>query len=154
VLALLIAGLAACATAPAPQDQGAQPPPPTQPQPAAQKLTKGALERAAFRTFLARGPGYLFQLVSVEPVLDERGLSGYRVLAIDRNFSALDDVDLEPGDIVMAVNGQAFSDPEAFFALWQGLAEAAHLQVDIRRGQQLFSLTWELVDAAAAEVGE
>jgi hypothetical protein len=105
---------------------------------------EGRISRSALRTFVEQGPHSLFRAVALEPVLNGERFQGYRIAALAPEPTALRTSGLRVGDIVTAVNGTDVSNPDGFMRLWEGLAEAEALTVEIVRGGDSRTLGWAI----------
>jgi type II secretory pathway component PulC len=137
------AGLLACgAAAPPPErprvERRVEPRPPVVNSP-------GTIQRAALDDVLSRGPGAFLAKVSVEPNLVEGRFVGFRVTELhdETLFGA---VDLQPGDTILSVNGQAIERPEQAFEVWSALRVASELTVDVLRDGAPRQLRYPIVD--------
>lgn len=110
------------------------------------KRMGGEIERQDLVSFLDRGPAHLLRSVPVKPVMDGRALLGYEVQAFFPNQPTFQRVDIEPGDMIVAVNGTRIERPTHLFEVYEALRTAPRLQVDAIRGDTLRTLTWEIVD--------
>lgn len=105
----------------------------------------GTIARAALDEMLAQGPGAFLAKVTVEAELVEGRFVGYRVTEL-HDESLFRDVDLRPGDTIIAVNGQQIERPEQAFEVWSALRVASELTVDVRREGELRQLRYPIVD--------
>ena len=98
------------------------------------ELDGGVIPRSALAAETARGIGRFLQQVRVEPVLSHRQFVGWRLVTL---FPKRDDVrvqGLQVGDVVLRLNGQSIERPEEFKAVWDSLADARQLIVELERG--------------------
>jgi type II secretory pathway component PulC len=99
----------------------------------APELNGGVIPRAALKAELDRGIGRFLQQVRAEPVVSRGRFLGWRLMTL---FPSRGDVHVQaikPGDVVRRVNGQSIERPEDFKALWDGLATASQLALEIER---------------------
>jgi type II secretory pathway component PulC len=99
----------------------------------ATELNGGVIPRAALKAELDRGIGRFLQQVRAEPVISRGRFLGWRLMTL---FPSRGDVRVQaikPGDVVRRVNGQSVERPEDFKALWDSLATAPHLTLEIER---------------------
>ena len=61
--------------------------------------------------------------------------------------SPLAQVDVEPGDILLAVNGLSVSRPDQLMVVWDGLRTANQLVCDLRRGDSRLQLRFAIEPA-------
>ena len=109
------------------------------------EVDAGVIPRPALQAVLASGIGRFLQQVRAEPTLARGRFVGWRVLTL---FPGRPDVSvrvLRPGDTVTRVNGKAIERPEQFMKLWDSLASANELVLDIeregRRSRVRFAIT-------------
>lgn len=143
VLASISFALAACGGAPAPAPVVATAPPP--PPPTVVEVTAPVIQRAALDEVLDAGLGAFLGRVTTSPSLDNGRFVGFRVVEL-RDRSLFDGVDLQPGDVVVSVNGQAIERPEQAFAAWTGLRVASEIAVALVRDGTRRDLRIPIVD--------
>ena len=97
------------------------------------ELNAGVISRAALDAELASGIGRFLQQVKTTPNVVRGRFVGWRVLALFPNRSDIRVSVLRPGDTVTKNNGQSVERPEQFKALWDGMAKANELILDIQR---------------------
>jgi type II secretory pathway component PulC len=97
------------------------------------ELNAGVISRAVLQSELASGIGRFLQQVRAEPNVTRGRFVGWRVVSLFPNRSDIRVQVLRPGDTVMRVNGQSIERPEQFMALWEGMAKASELVLDIQR---------------------
>jgi type II secretory pathway component PulC len=147
-LALVLA-LGACGPRAQPRDPGRddldnQAEPAPEPEPAPIEVRRGGeISRAELDRVLDAGPGQFLQVVRVEPSFDGNRFLGWVILAFvppDR-FAG---VDLVPGDLVVAVNGQMVARPEQLQAVWEDLRNATEVIIEARRDGAPFELRFQV----------
>lgn len=118
----------------------------------------GRIRRAHLATILTRGPGVFLGGLSVTavrasalpeaahrawPALAEargtgHGFGGWRLGRFHPGDPCLGRADLQPGDVLVSVNGNALRRPGDLVSLWAGLRSAPHLVVRlIRQGEPM-----------------
>lgn len=108
------------------------------------EVNAGVIPRAALQAELANGIGRFLQQVRVQAVLARGRFVGWRVLTL---FPARSDIQagvLRPGDLVMRINGESIERPEDFKAVWDSLASASEIVVDIEREGEPSSLRYTI----------
>lgn len=118
------------------------------------ELQPARLSRAEVDAVLARGPGALLQQVELAVVLQQRRFAGYRIVAFRQHPDAWQQHGLKPGDVIRRVNGLSVAKPEAIYRLWQQLAVASEVVVELVRAGRPQRLRWaivERVDAASEQ---
>jgi hypothetical protein len=104
----------------------------------------GSIPRAALRAELARGIGRFLQNVKVRGAVDHGVFNGWRVLGL---FAKRPDVHvgvLQVGDTIRSVNGESIERPEAFKQIWDKLADAKELTIEIERAGQISTLHYAI----------
>lgn len=99
----------------------------------APELNGGVIPRDALKAELDRGIGRFLQQVRAEPVISRGRFLGWRLMTL---FPSRGDVHVQaikPGDVVRRVNGQSVERPEDFKAVWDSLATAPQLVIEIER---------------------
>jgi type II secretory pathway component PulC len=135
VLALSAASLAtvACGGAAPAKAAQASPPPDTAPTTTAAVVVpkRTSLHRSELKQGIARGLGYFLQNVSVDdyPVMKGNKFYGFKIKSVNADLG----VDLQPGDVVMRVNGMPIEHPEEADAAMRSLEKAKALHVELER---------------------
>jgi S1-C subfamily serine protease len=142
-------GLAACGGSTPPPD-GVQAPAPIDagPPPDAAPIVprrEGTVPRAALEAVLAAGPGRFLGTLEVRARLVGRRFTGWEVVR-----APWPDVDLAPGDVVVAVNRRTLERPLELQSLWAELATAPEVVAEVERGEERFALRFALEPAAPA----
>ncbi len=117
--------------------------------------------RARVEAVLDRGPGAFLRGIHVTPSFRRRQFIGWLILDIDAparlalpgpadmrggGLMGSPVLDLQPGDIVGAINGQLVERPRHLYALWQELRSADAIEVQIERDGEPFALRFEITD--------
>ena len=97
------------------------------------------------RQILAQNPSAGGELLRPQPVFAGGSLRGYRVYP-GRNRAQFAQLGLQPGDLVLAVNGAALDDPNRGLETLRGIGQGGAVTLTIDRGGQQQQLT---VDPAA-----
>jgi type II secretory pathway component PulC len=97
------------------------------------ELNAGVISRALLQAELASGIGKFLQQVRAEPSVARGHFVGWRVTSLFANRADIHVQVLRPGDTVTRVNGQSIERPEQFKALWDEMASATELVLDIQR---------------------
>lgn len=161
---LLVLAIAACApkVSPAPPrdlDVEAQPTAPTPPPPddnqrrvapPGKGLRQGTIERAKLLAVLDAGPGSFLRNVEVAPRMDSDRFVGWQLVQVIDRAGPLRDVDVAPGDVLLAINGQPIARPEQLQALWDSLRTANEVTARMWRGEQKLELRFAVEPAIAA----
>ena len=124
--ALALAALAACS---APPGKG---------------LRSGTISRAHLIAVLDAGPGAFLRQIEVAPLLDRDRFVGWQLVQLLDHQSPLIDVDVAPGDVLLAVNGVQLSRPDQLQTLWDSLRTANQLNAQLWRGKTQLTLAFTI----------
>lgn len=102
-------------------------------EPAPSPIEAGVISRAALDAVLASGIGRFLQQVRAEPALSSGRFVGWRVVTLFPGHDGGQVSALRPGDLVIRVNDQRIERPEQFKKLWDSLADAHEIVLDIQR---------------------
>ncbi|MCE9579500.1 MAG: hypothetical protein K8W52_40640 [Deltaproteobacteria bacterium] len=95
----------------------------------------GTIARASLLAVLDLGPGAFLRAFEVAPEMDGQRFAGWRLVQWvapgERRFAG---IDLVPGDVLLAVNGQALSRPDQLQGLWTSLRTADKIVAELGRG--------------------
>lgn len=98
------------------------------------------------RQLLVQNPQAAGDLLRPQPVFAGGSLRGYRVYP-GRNRVQFAGLGLQPGDLVMAVNGAALDDPNRGLEILRGVGQGSAVTLTVERGGQQQQIT---VDPSAA----
>jgi general secretion pathway protein C len=98
------------------------------------------------RRLLVQNPQAAGELLRPQPVFAGGSLRGYRVYP-GRNRAQFSSLGLQPGDLVMAVNGAALDDPNRGLEILRGVGQGSAVTLTVERGGQQQQIT---VDPSAA----
>lgn len=112
-------------------------------------MRKGTIARPKLAAVLRQGPGTFLRQFEVSPQLDGRRFVGWRLVQLLDRSSPLADVDLAPGDVLLAINGNSLSRPDQLQTLWDSLGKANALDAVLLRGSAKFQLAFTIEPAAA-----
>jgi hypothetical protein len=90
----------------------------------------GSIDRAGLIAIVDQGLGRFFGHLRLAPVMDGKRFMGFAVSGIDPVWG---DIGLQPGDIILRVNGQAIERPEQAMAAFESLRVASEVMVEITR---------------------
>lgn len=103
-------------------------------------LRTGTIARAHLVAVLDAGPGTFLRQLEVAPHLAGDRFVGWQLVQLLDRSGPLHDVDLVPGDVLLAVNGKPLSRPEQLQALWDSLRTANEVTAQLWRGEQKLEL--------------
>ncbi len=147
----LIATVAACGSAPPPPPKKAPTPAPApkvQPPepPAGDQLSRGHLEAV-----LRQGPARLLANVPIEAAMEKDKFIGWRLQDLPISWKG---IELQPGDIITAVNAMPLKTPTEFWAAWTTLAVASELKVAYLRDGDERALSVPIVGMPSAALSQ
>jgi general secretion pathway protein C len=112
------------------------------------KLSDDALE---LTQNLKNSPSNFTQFISIAPVRNGQGLKGYRV-SPGKKPELFNAAGLQPGDILVDINGLDLTDPRQSIQALTALRESEALQMTVEREGQLESIFLELPSAEETEL--
>lgn len=121
------------AVAPVADDQRAVAPP-------GKGLRTGTIERAHLVAVLDAGPGTFLRQLEVAPRLSGKQFVGWQLVQLLDHGGPLRDVDLVPGDVLLAINGRPLSRPEQLQVVWDSLRTANEVSAQLWRGDRKLEL--------------
>jgi hypothetical protein len=113
------------------------PPPVDEPRPVAppgKGLRFGTIERAKLLAVLDGGPGTFLRQLEVTARLEGQRFIGWQLVQLLDKTGPLHDVDVLPGDVLLAVNGKAIARPDQLQSVWDSLRTANELRAQLWRG--------------------
>jgi type II secretory pathway component PulC len=108
------------------------------------QIPKGAILRSDLNRVIAAGPAALLARVSTEPERQGKRFIGFRIAAFHPEAPSA--LELQVGDVIIAVNGLAIMTPQDFFRVFQELKVASELRFDIIRDNSRKSLVYPIVE--------
>jgi len=115
-------------------------------------LRGGTIERAQLIAVLDSGPGNFLRQLEVAPHMNGRRFVGWQLVQLLDHSGPLHDVDVVPGDVLLAVNGKPLSRPDQLQTVWDSLRTANELRAQLWRGDAKLELAFAIepkVDPAA-----
>lgn len=128
------------AEAPAREDEEPPAPPPV----VAPTGPVSQLARKEVVAVLDAGPAVFLKEVRIEAHLVRRKFAGWKVVSLGRY--AVPGVDLQPGDVVVRVNGRPLERPEQLRTAWDSLRTAPDLTIEYLRGYESRILRFPITD--------
>ncbi|MGE5186620.1 MAG: hypothetical protein ACM31C_31405 [Acidobacteriota bacterium] len=132
------------AAAPAPVERPVAPP--------GKGLRTGTIERAKLVAVLDHGPGNFLRQMEVTARMDGDRFVGWQLVQVLDKTGPLVDIDVAPGDVLLAINGKPLSRPDQLQAVWDSLRTANELKAVLWRGNAKLELAFAIepkVEAAA-----
>lgn len=107
-------------------------------------LRIGTIARDRMVAVLDAGPAAFLRQLEVAPHMSGDRFVGWQLVQIiDRN-GPLHDVDLVPGDVLLAINGQPLSRPEQLQTVWDSLRTANAVTAQMWRGATKLELRFAI----------
>ena len=108
------------------------------------------IARARLIAVLDAGPGMFLRQLEVSPRLAGNRFVGWQLVQLLDRSGSLHDIDVAPGDVLLAVNGRPLARPEQLQALWDSLRTANQVTAQLRRGDQPLELRFTVEPPLAA----
>jgi hypothetical protein len=118
--------------------------PPRPEAPPGKGLRTGTIERAKLIAVLDGGPGAFLRQLEVTPRMDGNRFVGWQLVQLLDRSGPLVDVDVVPGDVLLAVNGRTLSRPDQLQAVWDSLRTANELHAQLWRGEAKLELAFTI----------
>lgn len=116
--------------------------------PAGKGLRSGTIERARLIAVLDGGPGAFLRQLEVTPRMEGERFVGWQLVQLIDRTGPLVDVDVVPGDVLLAINGKPVSRPDQLQAVWDSLRTANELDADLWRGADKLRLSFTIAPPA------
>lgn len=116
-------------------------------------LRTGTIERAKLIAVLDGGPGTFLRQLEISPRMDGERFVGWQLVQLLDKTGPLYDVDVAPGDVLLAINGQPLSRPDQLQTIWDSLRTANEVRAQLWRGNAKLELAFAIepkVEAAPA----
>jgi len=107
-------------------------------------LRTGTIERAKLLAVLDGGPGAFLRQLEVTPRMDGDRFVGWQLVQLLDRQGPLVDVDVVPGDVLLAVNGRMISRPDQLQSVWDSLRTANELRAQLWRGEAKLELSFTI----------
>lgn len=107
-------------------------------------LRTGTIERARLIAVLDSGPGAFLRQLEVTPRMDGQRFVGWQLVQLIDQAGPLHDIDVVPGDVLLAVNGKPISRPDQLQTVWDSLRTANELDADLWRGNAKLTLSFAI----------
>lgn len=113
-------------------------------------LRSGTIPRDRLLAVLDAGPATFLRQLEVAPQMNGERFVGWQLVQLIDRAGPLFDVDLMPGDVLLAVNGKPLSRPDQLQNLWDSLRSANVVQAQMWRGAAKFTLEFAIEPAVSA----
>jgi type II secretory pathway component PulC len=108
--------------------------------PAGKGLRTGTIARAHLVAVLDAGPAVFLRQLEVARQLAGDRFVGWQLVQLLDHTGPLHDLDVAPGDVLLAINGKSLSRPEQLWTLWDSLRTANDVTAQLSRGNQQLEL--------------
>ena len=112
-------------------------------------LRGGTIERAKLVAVLDAGPPTFLRQIEVTAKMSGERFVGWQLVQLVDRQSPLYDIDIVPGDVLLAINGQPLSRPDQLQTVWDSLRTANAVTAQLWRGEAKFSLDFTIEPAVA-----
>lgn len=107
-------------------------------------LRSGTIERARLNAILDGGPGAFLRQLEITPRMNGNRFVGWQLVQLLDRTGPLYDVDVAPGDVLLAVNGKPLSRPDQLQTVWDSLRTANELRAQLWRGDAKLELAFAI----------
>ena len=104
----------------------------------------GTIKRDRLVAILNAGPGTFLRQVEVAPKLEGERFVGWQLVQLIDQASPLYDVDVVPGDVLLAINGNPISRPDQLQTVWDSLRTANEVKAQLWRGDAQLTLAFAI----------
>src|SRR5262245_6714776 len=105
-------------------------------------MRTGTIPRDRLVAVLNAGPSQFLRQLEVTAKMSGERFVGWELVQLLDRQSPLFDVDLVPGDVLLAVNGKPVSRPDQLQALWDSLRTANEVTAQLWRGEAQLTLAF------------
>lgn len=107
-------------------------------------LREGTIDRAKLVAVLDAGPPMFLRQVEVTAKMNGERFVGWQLVQLVDHASPLVDIDVVPGDVLLAINGLPLSRPDQLQAVWDSLRTADAVSAQLWRGDAKFTLDFRI----------
>lgn len=107
-------------------------------------LRSGMIERAKLVAVLDAGPPMFLRQLEVTAKMNGERFVGWQLVQLVDRTGPLVDVDVAPGDVLLAINGQPISKPDQLQRVWDSLRTANTVTAQMWRGDAKFDLAFTI----------
>ncbi len=112
--------------------------------PAGKGMRSGTIPRDRLIAVLDQGPATFLRQVEVTPRLSGERFVGWQLVQLNDRTSPLVDVDVAPGDVLLAINGKPLSRPDQLQSVWDSLRTANMVSAQLWRGETQLTLEFAI----------
>jgi hypothetical protein len=107
-------------------------------------LRTGTISRARLLAVLDAGAGSFLRQLELAPRLTGQRFVGWELVQLIDHTSPLVDVDILPGDVLLAINGKPISRPDQLQTVWDSLRTANEVTAQVWRGEAQLTLAFAI----------
>ncbi|MDB4958049.1 MAG: hypothetical protein JWO36_5618 [Myxococcales bacterium] len=107
-------------------------------------LRAGTIDRAKLVAVLDGGPGAFLRQFEVTPRMAGDRFIGWQLVQVLDHQGPLVDLDVAPGDVLLALNGKPISRPDQLQTVWDSLRTADVVVADLWRGNSKFQIEFSI----------
>jgi type II secretory pathway component PulC len=108
----------------------------------------GTIFRKDLNEVLASGPASVLALITTEPVRSSGQFVGFKISGFTQG--APQSIDLQVGDVILAVNGRKIERPEHYFEIFEELRVASELRFDLQRDGTKKTLSYAVIETGGS----
>jgi S1-C subfamily serine protease len=116
-------------------------------------LRNGTIARDRLVAVLDAGPGMFLRQLEVAPRMAGDRFVGWQLVQLIDRTGPLGDVDVAPGDVLLAINGKPVERPDELQTLWDSLRTANELKAQLSRGDGRLELRFMIDPPVALQAG-
>ena len=107
-------------------------------------LRSGTIPRDRLVAVLDAGPAQFLRQLEVTARLSGERFVGWQLVQLLDRAGPLVEVDVVPGDVLLAINGKPLSRPDQLQSIWDSLRTANAVQAQLWRGEAKFTLDFTI----------
>jgi S1-C subfamily serine protease len=107
-------------------------------------MRSGTIARDRLVAVLNAGPGNFLRQMELAPKLSGERFVGWELVQLVDKLSPLFDLDILPGDVLLAVNGKPISRPDQLQSVWDSLRTANEVTAQVWRGNTQLTLAFAI----------
>jgi hypothetical protein len=107
-------------------------------------LRTGTIPRDRLVAVLDAGPGMFLRQLEVAPRMSGERFVGWQLVQLLDHAGPLHDVDVAPGDVLLAINGKPLERPDELQTVWDSLRTANELTARLWRGDTNLELRFTI----------
>ena len=116
-------------------------------------LRSGTIPRDRLVAVLDAGPAQFLRQLEVTARMNGERFVGWQLVQLLDRAGPLYDVDVVPGDVLLAINGKPLSRPDQLQSIWDSLRTANTVQAQLWRGDAKFTLDFAIEPPVSGQPG-